>query len=110
MKKREQFTLIELLIVIAIIAILAAILLPAMPRAKEMTRRAICLNNQKQIAMGATIFSVENNGDVPICRGRRIQIAFDTIGKKHYDKYTRINFSQRFELESHSGFLAKKDK
>jgi prepilin-type N-terminal cleavage/methylation domain-containing protein len=82
---RKRFTLIELLVVVAIIAILAAILLPALQKAKERARRVVCLSNQRQIAIGATLFADENDGNVPICRGRRIQIAFDPIGKKHYD-------------------------
>ena len=85
MNKQKSFTLIELLVVVAIIAILAAILLPALAKSKEKARRVVCLSNQRQIAIGATLWADENDGNVPICRGRRIQIAFDPIGKKHYD-------------------------
>jgi prepilin-type N-terminal cleavage/methylation domain-containing protein len=43
------FTLIELLIVIAIISILFAMLMPSLNKAKEMARKLQCLNNLKQI-------------------------------------------------------------
>ncbi len=46
---KKQFTLIELLIVIAIIAILAGMLLPALSAAKKAVYRATCASNQKQI-------------------------------------------------------------
>jgi prepilin-type N-terminal cleavage/methylation domain-containing protein len=45
----RAFTLIELLVVIAIIAILIAVLLPALSAAREVSRSAVCLNNQRQI-------------------------------------------------------------
>jgi prepilin-type N-terminal cleavage/methylation domain-containing protein/prepilin-type processing-associated H-X9-DG protein len=50
--RRKAFTLIELLVVIAIIAILASILFPVFARARENARRASCMSNLKQIALG----------------------------------------------------------
>jgi prepilin-type N-terminal cleavage/methylation domain-containing protein/prepilin-type processing-associated H-X9-DG protein len=50
--RRRGFTLIELLVVIAIIAVLIALLLPAVQAAREAARRAQCINNLKQLALG----------------------------------------------------------
>src|ERR1051325_1043613 len=59
---RAAFTLIELLIVIAIIAILASLLLPALSRSKAAGLTAKCKNNQRQILPGMRMYSGEYGG------------------------------------------------
>ena len=56
MRRQSGFTLIELLVVIAIIAILAAILFPVFARARENARKASCMSNVKQLAVGVTMY------------------------------------------------------
>ena len=58
--KHKAFTLIELLVVIAIIALLMAILLPALNRAREGGKRAVCLNNVKQLTLSWTLYAQAN--------------------------------------------------
>ena len=55
------FTLIELLVVIAIIALLMAVLLPALNRAREGGKRAVCLNNVKQLNVSWTMYAESND-------------------------------------------------
>ena len=60
--KVRGFTLIELMIVIAIIAILAAILIPNFLHARSEAQTAGCEGNEKQIATAMEEYSVDHNG------------------------------------------------
>jgi len=60
--RRVIFTLIELLVVIGIIAILAALLLPALNSARETTKRTACMSNIKQIGQMIAMYGDEWNG------------------------------------------------
>jgi prepilin-type N-terminal cleavage/methylation domain-containing protein/prepilin-type processing-associated H-X9-DG protein len=61
----RAFTLIELLVVIGIIAILVAILLPVLSKARESANRAKCASNLRSIGQAAHVFASQNNGLFP---------------------------------------------
>ena len=77
------FTLIELFMVVAIIAILVSILLPSLSGSREKTKMAICLNNNKQIATAFFAYAAQNNSFFPATDGK---IEFtDLLGMGKYD-------------------------
>jgi prepilin-type N-terminal cleavage/methylation domain-containing protein/prepilin-type processing-associated H-X9-DG protein len=63
--RKRGFTLVELLTVVAIIAVLAAILFPVFARAREAARRASCQSNLKQIGLAAMQYTSDYDGCLP---------------------------------------------
>jgi prepilin-type N-terminal cleavage/methylation domain-containing protein/prepilin-type processing-associated H-X9-DG protein len=68
-RRRSGFTLVELLVVIGIIAILIAILMPALSRARRAAVEAQCQNNVRQWCMGLMMYCDENQGFIPVDGG-----------------------------------------
>ena len=65
-KQSRGFTLTELLVVMAILALLAATLLPALAGTKRNSKRAQCLSNLRQIYVGCSMYANDFNGWYPI--------------------------------------------
>jgi prepilin-type N-terminal cleavage/methylation domain-containing protein len=83
--QRKAFTLIELLVVIAIIAILASILFPVFARARENARRASCMSNMKQIALGIMQYTQDYDEHLPksaVCGPITLETGFESKNNK----------------------------
>ena len=65
MHKGRAFTLIELLIVIAVIALLMSILLPSLSKARDQAKRTICMSNMRQIGFAAGFYAEDHETRVP---------------------------------------------
>src|SRR5258708_9962156 len=65
--RRRAFTFVELLVVIGIIALLIAILLPALSKPRESANRTACLSNVKQITLAFIMYTNDNKGSFPFC-------------------------------------------
>ncbi|MBL9164309.1 MAG: DUF1559 domain-containing protein [Planctomycetaceae bacterium] len=94
---RSGFTLVELLVVVAIIGVLAALLLPAVQAARESARMASCRNNLKQIGLALHAYHAEH-GSFPAgarmhARSGRKSIGWHVLLLPHLDQrplYTEI--------------------
>ena len=64
-KRGVGFTLVELLVVIVIIAILAALLLPAISRVKARAQAAVCLNNLRQWGLATQLYALDHGDFLP---------------------------------------------
>ena len=84
----RAFGLVELLVVVAMIALLLALLAPAMDKAIEAAVRSKCSASQKSIATGALQYAMANKSAFFICRSRQVPLVFDALG-------TYVNFNGR---------------
>jgi prepilin-type N-terminal cleavage/methylation domain-containing protein/prepilin-type processing-associated H-X9-DG protein len=84
--ERRAFTLVEVLVVIAVIAILAALLLPVLVKAKERARRTYCASSLRQIAMAAHSYADDHRDIFPSQAGDGLPVrAVGGDGANYYD-------------------------
>jgi len=96
-EKKSAFTLVELLVVVAIIGVLIGTLLPAMRKARERSQFVQCLSNLRQIGLGTSNYLTDNRFFFPIIETYAIsytQMAW--LGKAGTGGYLNWNASQRY--------------
>ncbi len=100
MRKKRGFTLIELMIVIAIIAILAAVLVPNFMRVRRTARFNACLSNVKNISTALESYSVDHGGQYPTSSTELQQLADEYVGKPMTCPQTKGPYDYYFNTSS----------
>lgn len=86
---RLAFTLIEVLVTIAIIAIVASILLPVLVSAKRAAKATVCISNLRQLAAAFVLYSDSHDGDLPPHPNDEVYLASFEPGQGIYGLPTR---------------------
>src|SRR5262245_14428884 len=94
--RRRGFTLVELLVVLAIIGLLLAIVLPAVQAAREAAHRLSCANNLKQLAAAALLYE-DAQGSLPPSAVSSTHYTWATLLLPHLEQ-ENLYASYRFDL------------
>ena len=97
---KHTFTLIELLTVIAIIAILAGMLLPAVNRARGTAQQSACSNNMRQLGLAEQSFAVDHKNRLP---------SSDYAGSSEYYDYNQVQCLWEYVGQKEDIFLCSTD-
>lgn len=62
---KQRFSIVELIVVISVIAILAAIIIPTMHRAREIANKVLCASHLRQLSAGYTFYAKDSDGEYP---------------------------------------------
>ena len=107
MKAYRAFTLVELLVVIAVMGLLAAMLLPVINSVREAARSVQCCNNLRQLGLSVMAYATENKGRTPMTREMALAVDNELIGRKATvgNDYEYIHANLGFDQLFDSGHL-----
>jgi prepilin-type N-terminal cleavage/methylation domain-containing protein/prepilin-type processing-associated H-X9-DG protein len=92
MKNSKAFTLMELLVVISIIALLLAILVPSLGKARELARQAVCRSNIKNLCIANNTYASSFNGSLcPVAYKRDSSTVIRWMENKAFRKYLQLD-------------------
>ena len=96
LRLQTAFTLLELLVVISVIALLLALLLPAIGRARESALSTMCSNHQRNLGLGITMYADDHDGQMP-----PIETGLDEYAPiaLHVTKYLRVPGQQQLRAD-----------
>lgn len=105
MKSRRGFTLIEVLVVVAIIGLLAGILLPSLSAARRQSRKSVCIHNLHEIGVALQAYMVSNKDTFPSCAA----LPSDELDKDADDRLPGLPVALKNEV-GRSGLTRTSDK
>ena len=101
--RRQGFTLVELLVVISIVALLIAILLPALGRAREQARRTVCASTVRQLTLTAQLYAADHNDEAPV--GEMGRGPTNSMGRYVFSTITRCYLGTNYGLEAMAAWI-----
>lgn len=103
-KIKSGFTLIELLVVISIIAILMAIMMPALSRARDQARRTMCGSNSRTIGVAVVQFTTDNDDWLPVYDARQFSNS-PYRGLYPHTSFWYVDLAPYLDYGEHTDFL-----
>jgi prepilin-type N-terminal cleavage/methylation domain-containing protein/prepilin-type processing-associated H-X9-DG protein len=108
LRTERGFTLIEVLVVMAIVGILVAITFPMIFTAREAARRRVCMNNLRQIGMAVQMYAMDYGGRTPpVPRGRAVGAMYDVMcvfdGPQHVRDMFGVDYTVADVLRDYAG-------
>ena len=103
----RAFTLVELLVVLAIIALLLSLLMPALGRAREASRRAVCLSNCGQLSRAALLYAHDNRDYLPDAGTGNSPDSYLSPRAVGLPEWSTIGYDETYVLPSIGHLLAR---